>query len=573
MDFVDNQLKSNQLRIVPLGGLGEIGMNCLALEQEGAILLVDCGTNLPNHDLGVDVIHPDFTWLMQRSHQVCGVFLTHGHEDHIGGLPYLLARFPVPIWGPPHALGLVRRRLDEHGFTPDQMTLRPSAAGRVYRIGSFEVEPIAVTHSTVEAAALCITTRAGTVVHTGDFNFDLTPPDGRHADTARLKELGDRGVALLMSDSTNVDMTERQGSELQVADRLRRLVLTASGRVFVTMFSSNLHRLSALGQIARDTGRQVCLLGRSMNSQVAVASALGLLGWPSDLCVSPDQARDLDPKHVLVLAGGSQAEPESALARLAKGTHHWLTVEEGDTVLLSSRIIPGNDRAVMDMICGLLRRGGEVHSALTDPEIHSSGHAGRSELRRMLELVRPRCFVPVHGTLYHLMRHAELARELGNTQVVVVENGWALVLDEDGLRLNGRVPHGPVAIDDGGEPLSAATLMRRAELGRAGLVTVGVVVDEGAHPLASPQVNAVGVPAIDGQEPALSVVSHDIVRALRKLRRVDPTHPAFAEQLRRTVHQRIRGLSGCRPTIDIRVWVVAHSGSVREIPPAAVQEG
>jgi ribonuclease J len=527
-------------------------MNCLALEHDDSILVIDCGTNLPRDDLGVDVIHADFSWLLERADRVRGVFLTHGHEDHIGGLPYLLRVLRVPVWGPPYALGLVRRRLREHRFDLDEVDLSPVSAGFEHRVGSFSVTPLHVSHSMVEATALCLETRVGTVLHTGDFNLEEDPPDGEPTDLATLGALGDRGVSLLMSDSTNVDLAERPGSERQVAARLRELVLMASGRVFVSMFASNLHRLAALGQIAREAERQICLLGRSMNAQVEVATEQGWRDWPTNLLVAPDQARELERDRLLVLAGGSQAEPDSALWRLAKGTHHHLWVDERDTVILSSRIIPGNERAVTDMICALMRRGASVHSVLTDPRVHTSGHAGRTELVRMLELVRPRSFVPVHGTLHHLARHADLGRAAGVGDVMVVENGTSLLLDEQGLHLGGRVPHGRVAIDDGGVPLEPETLHQRGELGRSGIVTVSLVIDRALRPLAEPRVTALGVPVMDGHQEALA---HDVQRALRRLRRADPSSAAFTDQLRRTVRRRILDLSGARPTIEIHLLV------------------
>jgi ribonuclease J len=553
---VSDRLSPHQLRIVPLGGLGEIGMNCLALEHDDSILVIDCGTNLPRDDLGVDVIHPDFTWLVERGKRVRGVFLTHGHEDHIGGLPYLLAMLPVPVWGPPYALGLVRRRLREHRFDLDSIDLRPAAAGFEHRVGSFGVTPLHVSHSIVDASALCVETNAGTVVHTGDFNLETEPPDGIPTDLRALAQLGDRGVRLLMSDSTNVDLDDRTGSEREVAEHLRELVLPASGRMFVSMFASNLHRLSALGRIARECGRQICLLGRSMNAQVEVATELGRLDWPSDLLVAPDAARDLPRHRLLVLAGGSQAEPDSALCRLAKNAHHHLEVDDGDTVILSSRVIPGNERAVVDMLCALMRLGATVHSAVSDPGVHTSGHAGRTELLRMLEVVRPVSFLPVHGTLHHLRRHAELGRAAGVADVMVVENGASLILDEQGLRSGGRVPHGRVAIDDGGEPLGMETLHQRSELGRSGIVAVSLAVDSGGRLLAEPRVTALGVPAVDGQ--ALELVAHDVRRALRRLRRTDPATAGFTEQLRRTVRRRILDLASARPTIEIHLLLAEN---------------
>ena len=266
------------VRIVPLGGLGEIGMNCLAVEQQDGILVVDCGTTFPQDDLGVDVIHADFSWLMERAQRVSGVFLTHGHEDHIGGVPHLLAELDVPVWGPPHALGLVRRRLLEHEFRREELRLRPGVAGHSYEVGPFTVEPVRVAHSIVDSTALRIRTRGGIVLHTGDFNFDPEPPDGEPSDEARLRAIGDEGVGLMLSDSTNIDETGSGGSERQVGAVLEKLISASPARVFVSMFASNIHRLMMLGEIARRQGRKLCLLGRSLRTQVDVAHEVNRLG-------------------------------------------------------------------------------------------------------------------------------------------------------------------------------------------------------------------------------------------------------------------------------------------------------
>jgi ribonuclease J len=382
------------VRLVPLGGLGLIGMNCLAVEQADGIVIVDCGIAFPDGNLGIDVLHPDFTWLVERADRVRGVFLTHGHEDHVGGLPYLLDQLDVPVWGPPHALAMARRRLLEHEFSPGELDLRPVRAGEVVGVGSFEIEPVRVTHSIVEASALRIATAGGTLLHTGDFNLDDDPPDGEPTDEARLARIGDEGVALMLSDSTNSDVPERIGSERSVANAVETLVAAAPSLVVIAMFASNVQRLITFGDMAERLGRKVLVLGRSLESQVSIASELRRLAWPSDLMVSADAAKSLPRERLLVLAGGTQAEPGSALRRLSLGQHPALRLEAGDSVLLSSRVIPGNERGVFEMQNDLLRLGVTLHTRVTAPGIHTSGHAARKEQRRMLELVRPRCFLP-----------------------------------------------------------------------------------------------------------------------------------------------------------------------------------
>lgn len=538
------------LRLVPLGGLGEIGMNCLAIEQHDGILVIDCGTSFPHDDLGVDVIHPDFTWLVERAPRVKGVFVTHGHEDHIGGLPFLLEQLDVPIWGPKHALGLVQARLSEHDFG-DDVAFHEAIAGSVYEVGPFRVEPIRVSHSICEASALAITTSAGTVVHTGDFNMDPDPPDGEPIDIERLREVGARGVELLLSDSTNIDTPERPGSERGVGRALEELVRAAPGRVILGLFASNVQRLILLGDIAQRSGRKVCLLGRSLTTQVAVATRIGKLHWPSDLCIAPEQLTSVPPDKVLILAGGSQAERNSALRRLSLGQHQHLKVEPSDTVILSSRAIPGNELPVFEMVTDFLRLGVQVSTSATHPAIHTSGHAGRSEQRRMLELVMPRAFVPLHGTLHHLRRHAELARGAGVGHVLVVENGTPVLLDRVGLRPEPAVAHGKVAVALGGEPIDADTLWRRAELGRSGVVTLSLTLDKLGKVVAGPEVSSLGVPLVDRDPIVRRSIAREALRALertRDLRSVDVT-----DELRRAVRRQVLDVCGSRPAVEVHL--------------------
>ena len=360
-------LEPAAVRFVPLGGLGEIGMNCLALEQGDDLMVIDCGTSFPSEDVGVDVVIPDFSYLLERKALLRGVFLTHGHDDHIGALPFLLRQMRVPVWGPPHALALVKRRMEDHGMKPNGFDLRPTTPRSSYVVGSFVVEPVRVSHSIIEATALKVETAAGTVVHSGDFKFDAEPPDGEPTDEARLDEIGRAGVGLLLSDSTNVDSAEPTSSEQVVGVSLERLIQNASGRVFVVLFASNVQRLILIGAIARATRRKVCLLGRSLVNHVEVALEIGRLDWPSDLRVSPEEARTMRPGEVLVLAGGSQGERQSAMARLAAGMHQELSLEPGDTVIFSSRVIPGNDRAVLRVMNDVIRRGAQLHTYRTDP--------------------------------------------------------------------------------------------------------------------------------------------------------------------------------------------------------------
>jgi ribonuclease J len=542
------ELGPREIRLVPLGGLGEIGMNCMALEQAGGIVVLDCGVAFPDNDLGVDVVHPDFRWLMERRERVHGVFLTHGHEDHVGALPFLLGELDLPVWGPPHALGMARRRLTGHDFAATDLDFRVARPGEAHDVGPFSIEPVRVAHSIVEASALRIRTAAGTVVHTGDFNFDPEPPDGEPTDEARLSAIGDEGVALLLSDSTNIDVPERKGSELEVAEAVERLVREAPKAVVVALFASNVQRLMTFGALAVRHRRKVCVLGLSLSNQVALATEIGRLSWPSNLMVSPDQAADMDGRDLLVLVGGTQAEPRSALRRIASEEHPVFRLRRGDTVILSSRIIPGNERPVFTMQNDLLRLGVTLHTRGTEPGIHTSGHAGRSEQRRMLELVRPRCFLPVHGTLHHLLRHAELAREVGVPETVVVEDGTPVVCDGERLRKESPVPHGAISVAVGGETASEETLRERAELGRNGVVMVALALDSRGRGIL-PSVRARGVPSLD--DAGRRALEREAQRALENHR--EGRGLTREEVVRRVVRRKVEELTGARPPIEVLV--------------------
>lgn len=527
-------------------------MNCLALEHPDGVLVVDCGTSFPADDHGIDVIRPDFRYLESVKDRVVGVFITHGHEDHIGAVPYLLSSLSIPVYGPNHALGLIRRRLQEHEFDEDAVTLRSASPGTTYELGPFSVEPVRVAHSIVEASALCIRSSAGTVFHTGDFDFDPDPPYGEPTDEARILALGDAGVDLLLSDSTNVGIAGRTGSERIVGQALERLVEQATQRVFVGLFASNVQRLSKLGELAQRVGRKLCLLGRSLSTQANVGHEIGRLRWQSDLLIPPEQLRDYPRDRVLVLVGGTQAERTSSMCRLAKNNHRWVEVERGDTILFSSRVIPGNERAVHEMVCDLLRQGAIIHTRHTDPDIHVSGHASREEQVRMIELVRPKAFVPVHGTLHHLVRHAELARAQGVGQIEIVENGSTLRLTNGKLFRSDTVPHGRVAIDLGGQPLEDEALASRVELGRQGIVMISLVVGAGGSLVVPPAVTLLGIPSLAEHDSTVRAISLEVTRLVRhKAKR-----QAIDDEVRRVVRRVVADRTGCRSTVEIHTMHV-----------------
>ena len=475
------------MRIIVLGGLGEVGMNCLVLEQGGDALVIDCGVTFDDRGLGIDVVHPDFRAL--DDYRVAGIFVTHGHEDHIGAIPYFLRRFDAPVFGPAYARSLVRERAAEHEVLAhaDLRCVKPRGAERV---GPFEVEPVRVTHSIADATALAIRTEAGLVVHTGDFKFDDAPPDGELFDVERFGELGREGVDLLFSDSTNIDALGPTGSEEGVGEALEAIVAGAPQAVVVAVFASNVHRLRMLGEIARRDGRKIVPLGRSVSTHAQVARATArstgehagrpYLEWPADLVWPAERARELPKRQILAVATGSQGEKMAALARLSRGDHGALDLAKDDVVVLSSRVIPGNEPEVTQVMNALLRRGVDVRSWHSNRAVHVSGHAHRQEQRRMLELVAPRAFVPVHGTLHHLLRHAELAREVGVPAVTVLENGDVATLEVGGagVRKTGRVPSGRVYVA-AGRTLPSKVIAERAALASLGAVHVAVALDAG----------------------------------------------------------------------------------------------
>lgn len=442
-------------------------MNCMALEQRGEVILIDCGVTFDDRGLGVDVVHADFSPLDRLGANVRAVVVTHGHEDHIGALPYLLKRYDVPIYGPPYALGLVRSRLEEHEVLA-HARLIDTAPGHAFDIGSFHVEPIRVTHSIADATALAIGTDVGTVIHTGDFKLDPTPPDGEHFDAERFAKLGDEGVTLLMSDSTNVDVEGATGSESDVGEAIEKLVVDAPGAVVVAMFASNIHRLRLLGDIAKRTGRKIVLLGRGVGNHARVARDTGYLPWPDDVVLPDELARERPRRELLLIATGSQGEDRAALARLARADHPSFEVAPGDRVIMSARTIPGNEPEVYSILGQLIRRGVEVITARNAPGVHVSGHAHRPDQRKMIELTRPRCFIPVHGTIHHLTRHAELARGMGVPSIAVTENGRVAEVSPDRVLLGETIGAGRVHVWHG-QPIAPSVLKMRAWMAEQGV--------------------------------------------------------------------------------------------------------
>jgi ribonuclease J len=445
-------MKDGKLQVIPLGGLGEFGMNCMALRYGSDIIVLDAGMMFPEEELlGVDVVIPDFTFLEQNREHVRALILTHGHEDHIGAVPFLLSELDIPVYGTEFTLALAGRRLEEHDLK-DQARLNVVRAGDTVELGAFKVRFLHVTHSIVSAVALVIDTPLGTVIHTGDFKVDPTPTDNDLFDLHSLAECGKRGVLLLLSDSTNVDRSGYTESERAVRPRLEDILNRAGGRLVVSCFSSSVHRLQQLIELAQESERKVCFMGRSMISVTEIAHSLGLLDIPDRLLVRPQDLMSLPREQTMVIISGTQGEPMSALSRVAVDDHKQLSVERGDTVVLSSRIIPGNEKAIYRMINHLSRRGAEVIYGSMNPPVHVSGHASAEELKLVLNLVRPRYFMPIHGEYRQLSKHAALAEHLrysGLEETFILDTGDTLEIDGRGAAKGERVPVGRVCIDSG----------------------------------------------------------------------------------------------------------------------------
>jgi ribonuclease J len=460
------------LRILPIGGCGEIGKNMTVIEFGRNILIVDAGIMFPENDmLGIDFIIPDWQYLHDKQDLIRAIVVTHGHEDHTGGLPYLLKEFSAPIYTTRLTRGLIEIKFKQHKLL-DQVNLNTVAAGDALSIGPFKLEFFRVAHSIPDGVGLGITTPAGLIVHSGDFKFDHTPVDGKPTDFAKLAELGGRGVLALLSDSTNADQPGTTPSERVIDEAFDRVFREARGRIIIGTFASLISRIQQAANAAMRYNRKLAIAGTSMAENVRMAHKLGYLSFPDDLIVRLDEAVRMRPRDVVIMATGTQGEPSSVLARVANGQHNQIKVQRGDTVIMSSHPVPGNEEMVHRTINRLFQRGAEV---LYDPieQVHVSGHASQEEQKLMLNLVRPQHFIPVHGELRHLHAHARLARQVGvdPQNVFVVENGYPIEFDEGEARIGERVPGGYVYVDGSGVgDVGPSVLREREMLGRDGFV-------------------------------------------------------------------------------------------------------
>ncbi len=550
--FTGAEVNPEGLRLLPLGGLGEIGMNLMALEYADEIFIIDCGLMFPEpYMLGVDIVIPDIAALLAEKERIKGIVLTHGHEDHIGALPFILPRLQVPVYGTPLTIAMVSRRLEEHDLL-SECELNIVNPGETIATNHFLIEFIAVVHSIPQGVALAITTPAGVVIHSGDFKIDHTPLSGAKTDLNRFAELGNQGVELLLADSTNVENSGYSVSEAEVKKAFTGFLSELSGRIIVTLFASNLNRIQEIIRLARGFGRKVAILGRSLHNNTEIAREIDLFDIPGETLVDIEEIAALPPEEILVITTGSQGEPFSGLSLMASGNSKWLKVESGDTIIFSSRFIPGNEKAISNLINRLSRLGAKVlyrPIAFT----HTSGHAFRDELALLHNLVKPKHFIPIHGEYRHLNLHAQLALSLGVAadRALVVVDGELAQLDEDGLQIIGQVEHGKVLIDGKGVgEIDFTTLHDRRHLSANGMVMIVVGINESSGEIVyGPEITTKGLIAAENEiiMDELQVIVADTLAAIPVLERSDWLEVKAI--LRRTVKKYFRATLDKKPII------------------------
>ncbi len=542
---------TDALRIVPLGGLGEIGLNMLLVEYGDRAVAIDCGVMFPEASMmGVDLVIPDVSYLRDRPERLQGIVLTHGHEDHIGALPFVARDLAVPTYATPFAHALIEQKVQEHRIA---LPLERFKAGDSWRVGPFEIEAVHITHSIVDAVGLAIRTPLGTIVHTGDFKFDQTPLDGRPSDLARFAALGDGGILALLSDSTNVERPGVTPSERSLAPKLEAAFRRARGRVLVSTFASHLHRIQQVLDLSARAERRVAIVGRGMVQNVATGERLGYLRVPPGLLVDLAEAQKLPPERVTLLSTGSQAEPLSALTRIAMNDHKQVQIGPGDTVIFSSKMIPGNEKPIFDVINHLHRRGAEVLYETT-ADLHVSGHASQAELALMLNLTRPRYFVPIHGEYRHLARHAALAVQVGLAaeDCFILEDGDVLEIDGAGARRSEPIAAGRVFVDGKGVgDVGDVVLRDRRHLSDGGMVLAILAVNQQTGTIISgPDLISRGFAIEDESQAYLERAKEVVLEALAALAPESRTVPAeVKEEMRKALRRYFKKTLERRPVV------------------------
>jgi len=545
--------ESECIEVIPLGGVGEFGMNMMAVRYHGSIVVIDAGLMFPRNDLlGVDIVIPDLRYLMEHREEVRAVFLTHGHEDHIGGLPFLLREIPLPVYGTALTLGFARQRLEEHGLL-DQTELKRIQRRDTVNIGEMRLEFLGVTHSVADAVAIALRTPVGTIVHTGDFKFDQAPPDQTASDYARLSAYGDAGVLALFSDSTNSERPGYTPSESDVRRTLEQIFHSTRGKIVVACFASSSHRIQLILDLAWEFGRKVAPVGRSMVQNIAICRELGYLSVPPDVIVDSREGERLAPEELVLLSTGSQGEPASALARLAYGKHKGYEVAPGDAVVFSARAIPGNDIRISHLINHFCRRGAKIYDE-GHRMVHVSGHASQEEMKLMLNLIRPRFFVPIHGEYRQLFNHALIAQETGlpAERILMAETGDIIALTPDAIEVRGKAPVGRRLIDEGGIAEFDELVVRdRQHLSEEGVVLAVVPIRKSTGLIeGAPELISRGHIQVEGGAALLAEARQvvlETVEACSKEERVDSLQ--LTETLRTELKRFFRKRTATRPMI------------------------
>ncbi len=480
-------MKKNTLRVIPLGGLGEIGKNITAIEYEDEIIVIDCGVSFPDEDMyGIDLVIPDVKYLINNKNKIKGLFLTHGHEDHIGAIPYILKQINMPVYGTKLTIGLVESKLKEHNLL-SSCNLNPIRPGEMIKIDKLTIEFIRVTHSIAESCALAIHTPIGIILHTGDFKIDYTPIDGRVMDLNRIAKLGQEGILLLMADSTNVERAGHSLSEKVIGETLNRIISSASGRVIVATFASNIHRMQQIADASMMYGRKIVFSGRSMENISNVAMGLGYLHIPEESIVDIEDLNKYPSDQITIITTGSQGEPMAGLSRIAYGSHRHIFIEPNDLFIISASPIPGNDKLVSRVINQLFRKGVEVIYEDLE-EIHVSGHAYKEELKLIHTLAKPKYFMPVHGEYRHLKHHSDLAIKLGmdKSNVFTLETGQVLEISPEHVIATEKVHTGVIFVDGlGVGDVGNIVLRDRRDLAKDGMVTIVVAIDKDNYSIVS----------------------------------------------------------------------------------------
>ncbi|MBN1570983.1 MAG: ribonuclease J [Acidobacteria bacterium] len=541
------------MEVIPLGGLGEFGMNMMAIRYGESILVVDAGLMFPRDDLlGVDLVIPDFSYLLENREKVRAIIVTHGHEDHIGALAYLLKDLPVPVYGTPLTLGFARGRLEENGVL-EQAQLNPIAPRSCLEFGDLHVEAIGITHSIADSIGLAITAPVGTIIHTGDFKLDQSPLNGNQTDYARLAYFGEKGVLALFSDSTNSERTGFTPSEIHVRRHIEQIFYSSRRKIIVACFASSIHRIQIILDLAKDFGRRVIPVGRSMKENIVIASDLGYLTIPPGILADGLEAQSLAEDRQIILSTGSQGEPMAALTRLAFGKHKDFVVQDGDSVIISARVIPGNESRVSHLVNHFCRRGARVYDE-SQWGMHVSGHASQEELKLMLNLTRPRFFIPIHGEYRQLYAHTLLAQEVGipRERILLAETGDVLILHPDSVRIEGKAPVGRRFIDVGGvAELDEIVVKDRQHLSEEGVVLAVIAVNKATGRIEGmPELVSRGHVQEENSAAFLSEARQIVIRAMEECTREEREESAvLAEAIRVELKRYFRKRTGTRPMI------------------------